>query len=373
MERINHLTAVSWIINNECNLKCKHCYPDSAEQYKKLPLRKKEEIKKMAESISTVSPDIIIISGGEPFLCGNLFEYIEEAKKIAKKELCMCSHGLFIDEKNAKKLKDAGMNCVSLSVCNPIKEKEDEFRGGVNIIERVSNAIKELKKVGIFVTLDMTLTKYNKDYIKEFVDLAQKLEVDVIMFKRFRLIGRGNNNEWLKLPPNENMKALREIFDIAVSNPKIQIKVDDPLYSLLVCSAEKEMLPEYMSKDISNQTSIIPVLIGVQEQVVNKKNELTRYWGCKAGVEWVGIDHEGNVSPCPLLGYAGLKIGNVLDNTLINIINNSKEIEMLWEHKSNCENVNICGGCRAETYAMTSNMLEKDPMCIYCKEKCYKI
>ncbi len=371
---IDYVAAVSWIINNDCNLRCKHCYPESGPEFRDEKVLTREEIKKMADSIKTINPDMVFISGGEPFMCPNLFDYLEEAKRIAKKEMSMCTNGLFMTEENAKKLKDVGMNCVSMSVCCPIPEKEDAFRGGENIIEKVKLAAKRLKNVGIYVTLDMTVTNYNKEYLKEFVELASSMNVDVINFKRFRPMGRGGHNTWLALTLEDNKKALKEIFDIAINNPDLRIRVEDPLYALLVDSARKNgnvLLPEYMARDVEQQDTLIPNLQTCNSVAKTDKNGLKRYWGCSAGSEWVGIDHEGNVSPCPLLGYTGVKLGNVKEEKLFDILNKSEEMKKLRESYSECKYNSICGGCRTDAYIATGDIFGKDPMCFMEKCKCY--
>ncbi|MBE5806471.1 MAG: radical SAM protein [Clostridiales bacterium] len=369
---IDYMAAVSWIINNDCNLRCKHCYPESGPKFRDEKVLTREEIRKMGDSIKTVNPDMVFISGGEPFLCPNLFEYIEEAKRIANKEISMCTNGLFMTEENARKLKEAGMDCVSMSVCNPIPEKEDEFRGGTNIIQKVKLAAKRLKEQGIYITIDMTITTYNKDYIKEFVDLANSMEADVINFKRFRPMGRGKDNQWLTLTPGENKEVLMKIFEIASERPDLRIRVEDPLYALILEAERKvKKLPEYMEKDVEQQDSLIPNLQTCNSVSKTDKNGLKRYWGCSAGIEWVGIDHNGNVSPCPLLGYTGLTIGNVKEKNLIDILNNSNEIKKLREHYSNCKYNSICGGCRTDAYIATKDVLGKDPMCFIKNNQCY--
>lgn len=371
---LNYIAAVSWIINNDCNLKCNHCYPDSGEKFRNTKVLSREEIKQMTSSIKTINPDMIFISGGEPFMCPNLFEYLEEARKIAKKELSMCTNGLFITEENAKRLKEVGMNCVSMSICNPIPEKEDSFRGGIDIIKKVKLAAKRLKQQGIYITIDMTITNYNKEYIKEFVELARSMQADVINFKRFRPMGRGKNNTYLTLTVDENKKVLSEILEIAISMPDVRIRVEDPLYSILLNSKRKtniNVLPDYMKKDVEQQDSLIPNLQTCNAISKSDKNGLKRYWGCSAGIEWIGIDHEGNVSPCPLLGYAGLTIGNIKEKKLIDILNSSEEIKSLRESSSKCQYNSICGGCRTDAYIKYKNLLGKDPMCFMNKKECY--
>ena len=230
------------------------------------------------------------------------------------------------------------------------------------------------KNVGIYVTLDMTVTNYNKEYLKEFVELASSMNVDVINFKRFRPMGRGGHNTWLALTLEDNKKALKEIFDIAINNPDLRIRVEDPLYALLVDSARKNgnvLLPEYMARDVEQQDTLIPNLQTCNSVAKTDKNGLKRYWGCSAGIEWVGIDHEGNVSPCPLLGYTGVKIGNVKEEKLFDILNKSEEMKKLRESYSECKYNSICGGCRTDAYIATGDILGKDSMCFMEKSKCY--
>lgn len=363
------LTAVSWIITNLCNLRCKHCYPSSGYEYateKNLTL---DEISKLCESVNTVNPNIVVFSGGEPMMCPQIYTYISEMKKRISGEVWMCTNGLFIDEIAAKQLSNAGITGASIGLTHPNSEKEDMFRGGKNIQNKIRSAIKAFHANDIFVTLDMTLTTFNVESIDEFINLAVSMEADVIMFKRFRPVGRGYEHLSLKLSPSDNMKALSHIYQLAISNHNLQIKVDDPLYSLFVSNGDFDKYPDYMRYAVSDQNSIVP-------NRTNKDDSLdaimdNRYWGCKAGIEWVGIDHKGNVSPCPLLGYAGKIIGNIYDNNLDSILEQSEEIQKLrLIDKNRCSKAGICGGCRTEAFIATGDLFAQDPMCtISCNKE----
>ncbi len=225
------------------------------------------------------------------------------------------------------------------------------------------------------MTIDMTITNYNKEYLEEFVELASEMCADVINFKRFRPMGRGENNKWLTLTSEENKRALLEIFNMAINRPNLRIRVEDPLYALIIESERKKhnkKLPEYMKKDVEQQDTLIPNLQICNSVSKTDKNGLKRYWGCSAGIEWVGIDHEGNVSPCPLLGYTGVKLGNVKEKKLIDILNQSEEMKKLREHSSDCKYNSICGGCRTDAYIATNDILGKDPMCLMNTHQCYR-
>jgi len=356
------LTAVSWIITNNCNLRCKHCYPGSGAEYKHERVPSADEISRLCESVKTVNPNIVIFSGGEPMLCSQIYTYISEMKRRIQGEVWMCTNGLFIDQTTAKQLAIAGITGVSIGITHPNPEKEDSFRGGNNLQDKIKTAVKAFHDNNIFVTLDMTLTTFNVDYIDDFVELAADMKADVIMFKRFRPVGRGKEHISLKLSPKKNMAALNHIYQLALSNSGLQIKVDDPLYSLLVSSGDYSQYPDYMKYTVSDQNSIVPNRTNKDVSVDAIMDN--RYWGCKAGIEWVGIDHEGNVSPCPLLGYAGKIIGNIHNNDLFSIIEQSEDIKKLrLIDKSRCSKAGICGGCRTEAYVATGDMFARDPMC----------
>ena len=281
------LTAVSWIITNNCNLRCKHCYPSSGYEYKQERVPSANEISRLCESVKTINPNIVIFSGGEPMLCSQIYTYISEMKKRIQGEVWMCTNGLFVDKIAAKQLATAGITGVSIGITHPNPEKEDSFRHGKNIQDKIRTAVKAFHDYNIFVTLDMTLTTFNVDYVNDFVELASDMGADVIMFKRFRPVGRGNEHISLKLSPKENMSALKRIYQLAVNNHDLQIKVDDPLYSLLVTSGDYSQYPDYMKYSVSNQNTIIP-------NRTNKDKALdammdNRYWGCKAFLNFLLI------------------------------------------------------------------------------------
>lgn len=74
--------ALSWIINEECNLHCAHCYPSSTD--KKKTFLKSKDISRISENLRCMSFDKIYISGGEPLLCENISSYLDIASSIAQ-------------------------------------------------------------------------------------------------------------------------------------------------------------------------------------------------------------------------------------------------------------------------------------------------
>lgn len=372
------LTAVSWIINNRCNLKCLHCYTKSIQDTEVKPSYSKEDIADMARNIGSVNPKIVIISGGEPLLDKDLPLFLSEARKIASKELWICTNGALISDKFIELFKKIKIDGVTLSLRHHDPLKEGQISQNSGVYKKVLFAIEKIKKAGIHVALEMTIMKLNYDSVDDFIRLGIDKKVDLILFKRFRPIGRGKENNLLILTKTENKEILHHIFLKAQQELTANIKVDDPLYSLEIDKYLEEHanneagLPEYMRRFASVRKSIVPDFDYCSAIQIDD-NESQRYWGCKAGIEWVGIDPLGNVSPCPLLLYTGLIIGNIKEQPLFDIIETSSVIKALKNGYNNgkCSKCKVCGGCRSHAAAIGAGYLSKDPMCIEKSKECF--
>lgn len=353
-----NLRTISWIINSRCNLKCLHCYTKSIQGEELRPNYSKKDIALMAKNIGSVEPEVIYISGGEPLIDKDLPIFLKEARKIASKSLCLCTNGMLISDKLVEILKKNGVNGVSLSLRHPDPLKESKISQSKEVHGRVLEAIKKLKLAGIDVALEMTIMKSNCDSIDDFIDLCVHNNVSTMIFKRFRPIGRGEENNFA-LSKIKNKQVLHHIFLKSKQNPNLNIKVHDPLYSL-----------EFYEHLKNNKTKDESPLSGF-DCCSSMKIGGDDYWGCNAGIEWVGIDPLGNVSPCPLLLYTGLIIGNIREKSLKEIMEKSPEIKALENGHENgrCPKSNICGGCRSHAAATGKGYLSKDPMCLQkCKE-----
>ena len=183
--------VISWNVTLKCNLKCAHCYIN-AEKSKIPDELSTDGAKMLIHQITEVSRPLLILSGGEPLLRDDIFEIIRYGKERGLR-MGMGSNGMLIDDKVAMKLKDAGMWTVAISLDSSVPKRHDEFRGVKGCWKRAVNAIKELKKVGIEVQVNCTVTQENYDEIEKIMELAENLGVD--NFHLFFLVptGRGTN------------------------------------------------------------------------------------------------------------------------------------------------------------------------------------
>lgn len=340
------IKALSWIINNECNMRCVHCYPDSGIEIKE-PFDK-EKFCKALNSISSVKFETIFISGGEPILDKQFYDYIEIAQKITE-EIHLCTNGTLLTDEVLKKLTEYKIKEITISLQSCNEEISQKIYQRINVFDNILNSIKRVKNYNFIIALEMTLMKPNYLFIDEIFDIANTYGIKYLSFKRLREIGRASSDNSVKLTPEQNYEALKRIFQKRLENKNIEVHVHDPLYSTVVF--------DYMQN------------LGISNKRI--KTYLLQNFGypCRAGTEWIGIDPKGNVSPCPLLLYKNVIIGNIFENTLLDILENSLLIRQLQEAndmaEENCKYHTLCSGCRVAAIAKTNNLFAKDPMCIY--------
>jgi radical SAM protein with 4Fe4S-binding SPASM domain len=83
---------------------------------------------------------------------------------------------------------------------------------------------------------------------------------------------------------------------------------------------------------------------------------------------FVFISHIGDVFPS---GFLPLKAGNVKQQELGEIYTSSELFVSLRDNRNlkgkcgRCEFRDLCGGSRARAWAMTGDVFESDPLCMY--------
>jgi len=341
--------VVSWNVTLRCNLKCSHCYINAAER--KLPDELSTDAAKMLiHQIAEVSRPLLILSGGEPLLRKDIFELIRYGAERGLK-MAMGSNGMLIDDRIARKLKEAGINTVSISLDSSIPERHDEFRGVKGSWKRAVRAIEALKANDILLQVNTTVTQQNYDDIDDIMSLAEKLGVE--NFHLFCLVPTGRGAKIHDISPVTYENVIKNTFAKSTKH-KLNVKPS--------CA------PQFMRI--------------AKEMGVNMKQWIR---GCIAGLYYCRIYPTGEVTPCP---YLPIKLGNIRERSFRDIWFNSKVLKHLRDFDNLkgkcgiCDYRDVCGGCRARAYGLTSDFIDfcgdlheptelrgdylaEDPWCVY--------
>ncbi len=147
--------------NNRCNFKCKHCFTKSSlgdHAAQELPIDKIRDISDQADELGIFEYDL---QGGELLLRPEKLFEVVKAIRPERFYLYLTTNGYFLDEKMAKRLAQAGVSRVSVSIDSIDEKVHDEFRGYPGAHRRAMQALIYVKNAGMSPYLNITVGHYN--------------------------------------------------------------------------------------------------------------------------------------------------------------------------------------------------------------------
>jgi radical SAM protein with 4Fe4S-binding SPASM domain len=334
---------IQWHFTEKCNLRCKHCYQSGKKTIEMSLPEIRESIVKISDTLSAwretynidFSPSVNI-SGGEPFLRGDIFEIISDFRSH-EFEIYLLTNGTLINKEKAEELYESGVKGVQVSIEGPEKV-HDAIRGRKSFSSSLSG-VKNLLNAGMEVTLNVTLSRLNADYFAEMIQLSSDLGVHYLGFSRLVPFGRGASLVKEMLRTESVRKLYTKIFNRKMNG--VTIVTGDPVASQL------------MRKQKDNSSGTIPL------------------GGCAAGISGLTILSDGTLVPCRRLP---VPIGNIKKDSLREVWAMSGVLNALRDKNrykgkcSSCEKWTRCRGCRAIAYAYTASrgqadILAQDPQC----------
>ncbi len=364
-----------WACTNECNLECKHCSIEAGHGKAWKDELSTEEAKQMIMDIwQNFGPVKFAFTGGEPLLRPDIYELIKFAFENTRMQIVMATNGTLLNEENVKKLLDAGMWRVGVSI-DGVGEKHDEIRGLKGCFDLVYNNLKLAKKMGLRFQFHTTVSRLNKDELPKIIDLAEELGTYRIYFVFLITTGRGKNLP--DLSPEEALEVYEYLYERQKKTDVWLKPICAPNYTTWL---KKKMEQEYKEGKINVFPRVKPI-------------------GCPAGITRFHILPNGDVWPC---AYAPMKVGNIREKKLSSLIldvpefkaiklargynpdvygfeeikdedelrRKREEFEKTYGFKPSlngqcgeCTYRPSCGGCRARAFAKTGSFLGEDIMC----------
>lgn len=331
---------ISWNITKKCNLNCAHCYRDAGSAARN-ELTTPEAFD-LIDEIEKSGFKMLILSGGEPLIRKDVFEIIKYASD-KKLKIMLGSNGTLITDTVAKKCLKAGVARLGISVDSIDKKKHDDFRKYPGSFKKTLKGIENLKKANVPFQIHTTVTKNNINEIQDITSFAEKIGAKAHHLFFLVLTGRAAHDAALNMGSNaileqisaeEQERLLRNIIR-GMKNGKIKIEVKPTCAPAFVRIAKKEGLDMHYTR------------------------------GCLAGISYCVILPDGEVHPCP---YLPVSAGNIRNKKFSRIWKESKlfselRLQNLKGSCGRCIYNKICGGCRAQAYAVYSDYLAQDPFC----------
>ena len=166
------LRLISWNITLKCPLRCAHCYVNAGEHEATGVLSTKEAFA-VIDQICELGKPVVILSGGEPLMRDDIFKI---ARYGTDKGLAMAmgTSGILIDAACARKIRDAGIRRVAISIDSADPAVHDAFRGLFGAWERAVQGIRHCVNEGIRVQINTTVLSPDIQAIKDVVALENR-------------------------------------------------------------------------------------------------------------------------------------------------------------------------------------------------------
>ena len=385
---------IFWEVTKGCNLRCIHCRATATELASPadLPTPKALDIIKQ---IADYGNPILVLSGGEPLYRPDIFQLARYGTDLGLR-VALATNGTLVTKEIARKIVDAGVKRVSISLDGATAEIHDSFRGIPGAFDAAIYGFKNLKELGMPVQINMTIARHNAAQLPQVLDMVRGLGADALHTFLLVPVGCGVDiAESQMVPPEEYERILNWFYDQSLVGD-IELKATcAPHYFRVVRQrkAAERKAAGYGATAATvaeNKGTIGPVemtMPGSTGISFTGKAERAGHTGhpgghpgghpdgisavtkgCLAGTGVCFISHEGEIYPC---GYLPALAGDLRKQTFADIWENSavfhdlRDDDALKGKCGCCEFRHVCMGCRARAFAATGDYMASEPFCVY--------
>jgi MoaA/NifB/PqqE/SkfB family radical SAM enzyme len=284
-----------------CNFTCEHCcaehYMDrhlvkltgKKEQRRTLNLNDVRDISHQADECGLYR---FVLTGGEPTAWKDLFEVIE-AVDPQKHLVILDSNAWLLTDALVKRLADAGVYKMQISLDSFIEADHDLFRSKPGSYKKVMRAVEAIKQTDMKLMLSTCLVR-GRASTPEFKDLCEfTTELGAMLYVTYA-------------KPVGTCKVKHEDFVITKEDAD-QVRELEKHYNVTT-----HMTPSYMR---------------------GQDGALGHYDGCITVKGINTITSTGEIVPCPYMDWS---IGNVLHEPLAKILDRGMRNKWLGPHRKDC-------------------------------------
>jgi len=354
-------------ITDQCNLNCSHCYLHKNTGNGELTF---EEACKFIDQLHEAKTLIVAFSGGEPLLREDIFDLM---KYITDKQMrvAMATNGISITKHVAQMLKESGAGYIQISI-DGLEELHDDIRGKGNF-QKALEGIKNCLDIGLYVSMDVVITKRNVNQIHELVSLAKELRVQKLELLDFVPSEKARNLERYALLPLQIEKfglTLINIWEKLIKEDyPLTLSYKNPIFNRILAQRNPNtlLMPIFKATYPKKAIQFFNFSNRLAKGVFNEQNPFSPFiTGCESGIYIIHVKPNGEVTPCPLNPKV---IGNVKKQDIKQIwllspvLNKYRNVKRFKDNCGKCVYNNICGGCRAKVYLYKNSYTGSDPTC----------
>lgn len=333
------LRVVAWETTRRCPLACRHCRGTARDRHYAGELST-EEGRRLVDGIAAFASPILILTGGEPMNRPDIYDLARYGTDRGLR-VVMAPCGHLITPETARRIKEAGIGRISVSLDGVDAVTHDDFRGAPGAFEGAMAGLRHARDAGVEFQINTTVTRLNVGQLPAILQMAVDLGAAALDLFFLVPTGRGAALAELQVSPTGYEHALTWVCDVSTTAP-IRVKTTcAPHYA--------RVQAQRGARDASGRPPAS---------------------GCMAGRGFVFVSHRGIVQPCGFLDVPcgdlrqqDFDLGAIYETS--DVFRALRRVEDYRGKCGACEYRRLCGGCRARAYAADGDYLGSDPSCAY--------
>jgi radical SAM protein len=335
---------VFYEVTQACDLACWHCRACAQSRPDPAELTTDESLALIDQLTEFSPPPALVLTGGDPLKRPDLFLLIRHAIASGLDVSITPSATPLLTAAAVRRLRDAGVSRMAISVDGATAATHDLMRGVVGSFEHSLRTLNVARCLGLSTQINTTLTPANVDQIDAMAE--RWCELGIAMWSIFFLVPVGRASGSSRLSADECEAAFTRIWHQAQRQPYAIKTTEAPHYRRFVIQHQV----------LSPDGNVDGTPAGYVSRGLNDGN----------GVMFVS--HAGLIHPS---GFLPIVCGVFPHQSVVRVYQDSPVFRILrdahhLEGKCGyCEFRHLCGGSRARAYAVTGNPLAQEPDCAY--------
>ncbi len=340
---------VYWEMTRSCDLACIHCRAEANPLPDPLELSADEGRALLREirAFDEERPPHLVLTGGDPLKRPDLYELIAEARSMGIEVSVTPAATSRLTESVLKRLKEAGVSSLALSLDGSEAGRHDSFRGVPGTFERTIAAILAAGSLAIPLQINTMVTGATAEDLPSIYNLLATLPVG--RWALFFLVATGRGRSLTEISPGQSEGLLTWLCELSESRATPFIIKTTEAHHVRRLSYQR-----MHSRGLSDEAFL--------------GSPFGRGLGVRDGNGIVFVSHMGEIFPS---GFLPIACGNIRTSRLTETYRAGepflalRDPEALKGKCGRCPYRLICGGSRARAYAASGDPLESDELCPY--------
>ena len=301
----------------------------------------------------------LLLTGGDPLMRDDFFDLIEYAKGKGVYVAVAASVTPKLNETTISRMKEMGVDIMSLSLDGALPETHDKLRGVKGTWEKTIDALQFANEVGLRAQINTTVMRSNINELAEIFHVARRREA--VAWEVFFLIRTGRGASLESLEATECEEVMHFLFNAAHYSMPVRT-AEGPHFRRV--RAERENGHASPSGSLYERLAArLRTLEGEPASSPSLKSTPTR-----DGKGILFVTYDGEVYPS---GFLPISTGKVPRESLSSIYRSNplfialRDSSKLKGRCGVCEYSEVCGGSRSRAFAEFGDPFEEDPACPY--------